>query len=91
MSGTPSKPAPGQPKVLATYECDQGTRQLVAQRINGKVALTDVPAGDEGKVYLIERHVPSKAELDGLVAHYLAHAAELGRCPKQSDGTLSDA
>jgi hypothetical protein len=49
--------------VLATYDCDEGTRQLVAQRINGKVALRDVPSGDEGKVYLIERHVPSKADI----------------------------
>ena len=43
MTATRGKPATGQPKVLATSECDEGTRQLVAQRINGKVALGDVP------------------------------------------------
>jgi hypothetical protein len=28
-----------------------------------------VPAGDRGRVYLVERHVESKAALDELVAH----------------------
>jgi hypothetical protein len=51
-----ARPATGEPTVLATYECDEGTRQLVGQRIDGRVALSDVPAGDQGKVYLIERH-----------------------------------
>ena len=36
----------GEPQVLATYECDEGTRQLVGQRINGSVAVSDVPVGD---------------------------------------------
>jgi hypothetical protein len=88
MSLTAARPATGQAKILATYESDDGTRQLVGQRINGRVALSDVPAGDAGKVYLVERHLPSKAELDGLVADYLALAARLGRPPLRGDWIL---
>jgi hypothetical protein len=82
------RPATGEQKVLATYECDEGTRQLVGQRIDGRVALSDIPAGDEGKVYLVERHVPSERELDALVADYLALAAQLGRPPLRADRVL---
>ena len=71
----------GERKVLARYEADEGERQLVAQRINGHVALTDVPRGEQGRVHLIERHVGALAELDALVADYLLKAAECGRCP----------
>ncbi len=71
----------GEPKVLARYECDEGTRQLVGQRIKGVVALSDVPAGDSGRVHLVERRLESLAELDALVADYLEKAHELGRCP----------
>jgi hypothetical protein len=81
-------PATGEQKVLATYECDEGTRQLVGQRIAGRVALSDMPAGTQGKVYLIERHVTCKRELDGLVADYLALAAQLGRPPQRGDWIL---
>jgi hypothetical protein len=81
-------PATGEQKVLADYECDEGTRQLVGQRIDGRVALSDMPAAPQGKVYLIERHVPCKRELDGLVDDYLALAAELGRPPLRGDWIL---
>jgi hypothetical protein len=47
-----------------------------------------VPAGDAGKVYLVERHLASRAELDGLVADYLALAAQLDRPPPRSDWIL---
>jgi hypothetical protein len=88
MTATASKPAPGHPQILGTYQCDEGPRQLVAQRVNGKVALSDVPAGDHGKVYLIERHLACKAELEGLVADYLALSAQLDRPPLRSDWVL---
>jgi hypothetical protein len=78
---TTTRTAPGQPRVLVSYHCFEGTRQLVGQRINGSVALSDIPCGDRGKVYLVERHLPSRAELDGLVADYLALACELNRPP----------
>ena len=89
MSATAPTPATGHPQVLATYECDEGTRQLVGQRINGTVALSDVPAGDAGKVYLVERNVPCMIELDGLLADYLALAAQLERPPLRSDWILT--
>jgi hypothetical protein len=50
MSAPAARQATGQPKILATYESDVGTGQLVGQRIDGRVALSDVPAGDAGKV-----------------------------------------
>ncbi len=71
----------GQPRVLATYECDEGTRQLVAQRVNGPVALSDTPSGDQGRVYLVERRLSSLAELEALVADYLEVADRIRRCP----------
>jgi hypothetical protein len=85
MSGTPRSLTTGVPQVRGDYDCDEGPRQLVAQRINGRIALSDVPASDQGKVYLIERHVPSMADLKGLEADYLALAARLGRPPLRSD------
>ena len=71
----------GERKVLARYEADEGERQLVAQRINGRVALSDVPTGEQGRVHLVERHLGALDELDALVEDYLAKAAECGRCP----------
>ena len=87
MSPTVGK-ATGEPTVLARYQSNQGTRQLVGQRINGRVAVSDIPAGGNGKVYLVERHLPSMAELDGLVADYIALANQLGRAPMQHDWIL---
>ena len=81
---TTAKTAPGRPRILASYDCDEGTRQLVVQRIIGSVALSDVPSSERGKVYLVERHLPSRAELDGLVADYLALASKLNRPPLRS-------
>ena len=78
---TAARQTAGEPQVLATYDCDEGTRQVVAQRINGHVALSDTPTGDEGRVYLVERHVGALAELEALVEDYLAKAAECGCCP----------
>jgi hypothetical protein len=48
-------------------------------------------AGDQGRVYLIERHLPSMAELDGLVADYLALATQLDRPPLRSGWLFTDA
>ncbi len=76
----PRQPA-SQPRVLATYECDEGTRQLVAQRIKGLVALSDIPTHDDGLVHLVERRLSSLAELEALVADYLEVADRIRRCP----------
>jgi len=47
------------------------------------VRLSDVPAG-RGRRYLVERELTRKAELDALVADYLAEAAALGDCPMRA-------
>lgn len=69
---------PGAQVELARYELPDGPRILVGQRIDGQVAVIDVPAGPEGHVYLVERAVPSQAELDGLVAEYTERSEAAG-------------
>jgi hypothetical protein len=63
---------------LARYRLTTGERVLYGQRIDGTVAVADVPAGEHGRVYLVERHVESRAALDGLVAAYLADSQRRG-------------
>ena len=72
--------AAGTRRELARYQLPAGTRAVVAQRIDGRVALTDVPVDHADRVYLIERHVHSQAELSGLVAAYVEHSQQAG-CP----------
>ena len=73
--------AAGDRRELARYQLPESTRAVVAQRIDGRVAISDVPlTDDDGRVYLIERHVTSQAELAGLVAAYLDHSQQAG-CP----------
>lgn len=69
----------GQIVELARYRIPAGERALQAQRIDGRVAVTDVPVDHDDRVYLVERHVHSKADLDGLTAEYTAHSQTLGR------------
>ena len=75
--------ATGKTMVLASYETDEGERQLVAQRVQGTVALSDIPTADHGRVHLVERRLSSLAELEALVADYLQTARRTGRCPMQ--------
>jgi hypothetical protein len=70
--------AAGERVELARYRLTTGERVLYGQRIDGNVAVSDVPAGDHGLVYLVERHIESKAALDGLVAAYLADSQRRG-------------
>ena len=72
--------AAGQQRELARYQLADGTRAVVAQRIDGRVAISDVPVDHAGRVYLIERHVHSQAELAGLIAAYVEHSQQVG-CP----------
>ena len=44
------------------------------------MAISDVPVDHADRVYLIERHVHSQAELTGLVAAYVEHSQQAG-CP----------
>jgi hypothetical protein len=70
----------GKQRELARYRIPDGTRAVVAQRIDGRVALSDVPVDHADRVYLIERHVHSQAELAGLVRAYVEHSEQVG-CP----------
>jgi len=70
----------GKKRELARYQLAGGTRAVVAQRIDGRVAISDVPVDHADRVYLIERHVHSHAELAGLVAAYVEHSQQAG-CP----------
>ena len=72
-----AKSSAGERKVLARYEADEGERQLVAQRINGRVALSDVPAGEQGRVHLVERHLGALEERDALVEDYLVRRGQV--------------
>jgi cation diffusion facilitator CzcD-associated flavoprotein CzcO len=65
---------------LARYQLADGTRAIVAQRIDGRVAISDIPVDHAGRVYLIERHVHRQAELAGLVQAYVEHSRQAG-CP----------
>jgi hypothetical protein len=82
--------AAGIQRELARYQTPAGTRAIVAQRIDGRVALSDVPVADaRGRVYLIERHVTSQAELTGIVAAYVEHSQQAG-CPAAIAHRLDD-
>jgi hypothetical protein len=72
--------AAGKQHELARYQLPEGIRAVVAQRIDGRVAISDVPVDHAGRVYLIERHVHSQAELAGLVHAYVEHSQQAG-CP----------
>ncbi len=64
---------------LRRYRIPAGERALQAQRIDGRVAVIDVPVDHDDRVYLVERHIESKADLDGLAAEYAAHSEACGR------------
>jgi hypothetical protein len=81
---------------LARYQLPDGTaRALYAQRIDGQVAISDLPAddADEGRVYLVERAIESQAAMRGLVAAYLEDSRRRGepaaRVPAEFRGAES--
>ncbi len=83
MTTTTETPkAAGKPVVLATYECDEGTRQLVGQRVDDVPRITDRPVGP-GRSYLVEEGITTMAELQGILGDYLAKARRLGYAPMQ--------
>jgi hypothetical protein len=63
---------------LGRYALPNGELRIVGQRIGGHVAVGDIPAHEEGRVFLVERHLESSAALDGLVAAYVADSLERG-------------
>ncbi len=88
MSHTATNPTTGTPKLLAEYDCDEGARQLIEQRIDGKIRITDRRRG--GRSYLVDEGFSSNAELEALVADYLARPAssDTPRWPAGSEHRL---
>ena len=76
MSETATKFATGVPKLLAEYDCDEGKRQLIGQRVDGTVRITGRRPG--GRSYLVDEGFSSMAELEAVVADYLEKARRLG-------------
>jgi hypothetical protein len=66
---------------LARYRVATGERIVRGQRILGVVRVTHAPATGEGRTYVVERELTSKAELVGLVAHYVDHARHCDDIP----------
>ena len=58
------------------YRISAGTRALYAQRIDGHVALIDVPIDHDDRVLLVERHAHSLAELQGIATAYAKHSEQ---------------
>jgi hypothetical protein len=62
------------PVELARYTVTAGERVIHGQRVLGVVRLVDDPATGEGRRYVIERELTSRAELEAIVADYLEQA-----------------
>jgi hypothetical protein len=62
----------------ARYRIREGARGLYAQRIDGRVALIDAPIDHNAPVLLVERHVESLAELEGIVGAYVEQSIQAG-------------
>ena len=79
---TDTPPTAGKAIVLATYECDEGERQLVGQRVDGIARITDRPTS-QGRSYLVEQGITTMAELQAILDDYLTKAKRLGYAPMQ--------
>lgn len=76
------QPTTGPRVELATYTTHTGEhRALIGQRIHGIPRVTDEPKQGDGRRYLVEAHLQTKAELDALVTDYIAKAKRLGYAP----------
>ncbi len=74
-------PIVGQRTELARYTVTEGERILYGQRIDGIVRITDRPASQGGRAYLVERGLDTKSELDALIADYLHQTTKLDTPP----------
>jgi hypothetical protein len=63
---------------LARYTTPRGQRLLVGQRIDGEPCLIDMPAGDHGRVHLVERGLTGHDELQAIVADYIDQSTRRG-------------
>ena len=71
---------------LARYTVAIGERVLYGQRVAGVVRISDHPATEGGRCYLVERELEQEgpgayAALQALVADYLEQARQLDRVP----------
>jgi hypothetical protein len=68
---------------LARYTVPIGERVLYGQRVNGVVRVTDVPARDRGRAYLVERELEQDGydALKALISDYLDQAELLEDVP----------
>jgi hypothetical protein len=64
---------------LRRYRVPAGERAVRAQRIDGRMAVIDVPVDHDDRVYLVERHIQSSAELEGLAGEYAQRSQQLGQ------------
>ena len=89
-TSTTTRPRPAPPDAASSRPATASPTaraRLYAQRIDGRVALVDVPIDHAGRVLLIERHVESLAELEGIVGrlrralHPGRHARPAGQPP----------
>lgn len=61
---------------LARYRVSAGSRVLYGQRVDGVVRVIDKPQSGAGRSFLVERGLSSNAELQALVADYVAQSVE---------------
>lgn len=78
----------GERTELARYRVADEDRVVYGQRIHGVVRLTDRPADDHGRAFLIERGLNSMDELTALVADYVDQAQRL-KAPPLSRAALN--
>ena len=92
MSTTTTATAPCRPVIvgerveLARYTVAVGERVLYGQRVAGVVRISDHPATDRGRCYLVERELEQEgpgayAALQALVGDYLDQARLLDAIP----------
>lgn len=83
LSIQPATPRSAEPMELARYKIPAGERKLVGRRVAGEAILIDMPAGDDGRVYLVERHldVDGYSALLALVADYVAMSQAIQSIP----------
>jgi hypothetical protein len=63
---------------LRRYRIPAGQRAVKAQRIAGRVAVMDVPVDHDDRVYLVERELTSKCELQALADEYAQRSETCG-------------
>lgn len=84
--------AAGRERELARYATPAGPRVVVGQRIAGTVCVSDRPTDERsgGTVLLVQRDVATNAELEALVADYVAESERRGEPARRTPAALLD-